>query len=52
MEFMLEHPLAGDDVGTRWPENEAPRVVLLERIELTLHRLAPVLELFQIHCKI
>lgn len=42
VEFMFEHPFAGDDVGAQQPRDKASGVVRLEHVEFALHRLLPI----------
>ena len=42
VQFVLEHPLAGDDLGISRTRYERPCAVVLESIELELHCCSPV----------
>jgi hypothetical protein len=42
VEFVLEHPFAGDDARARRARNEGPGLVLLQRMEFMLHRGEPI----------
>jgi hypothetical protein len=40
--FMLENPLAGDDIGTGWSRNQAPCTIVDESLKLLRHSRAPL----------
>ena len=42
LEFVLEYPLVGDNIGLRRTWNQIPRVISQQSIEFLLHRLAPI----------